>query len=245
MPTEIGRRTGAVGAAGPPTEEAGPRTGTPADALARSVRVVLVDDDALVRAALRLILEGHPDITVLGEGADGRSGLDAVRSLRPDVVLMDLHMPVRDGVWATAELSAALPQVKVLVLTAFDTDDMVAAALRAGAAGFLLKDSAPERILSAVLGAAGGERPFSDAVLDRLVETAVERAPRRRPAPETLTARERQVAVLVARGLANNEIAVELAIGTSTVKTHVSALLEKFEVSNRVQLAVAVAECLD
>ena len=213
------------------------------DSPQRRVRVVIVDDDALVRTALRLILESDSGVTVLGEGADGRSGYDAARSLRPDVVLMDLHMPGTDGVWATAQIAADCPDTKVLVLTAFDTDAMVAAALRAGATGFLLKDSAPEIIFRAVHAAADGQRAFSGSVLDRLVEAAVEATPQRRAFPETVTDRERQVALLVAQGLGNGEIAEELVVGASTVKTHVSALLDKFGVSNRVQLAVAVAEC--
>jgi len=213
------------------------------DSPQRRVRVVIVDDDALVRAALRLILESDSGVTVLGEGSDGRSGYDAARSLRPDVVLMDLHMPGTDGVWATAQITADCPDTKVLVLTAFDTDAMVAAALRAGATGFLLKDSAPEVIFRAVHAAADGQRAFSGSVLDRLVEAAVEATPQRRAFPETVTDRERQVALLVAQGLGNGEIAEELVVGASTVKTHVSALLDKFGVTNRVQLAVAVAEC--
>ena len=213
------------------------------DSPQRRVRVVIVDDDALVRAALRLILESDSGVTVLGEGSDGRSGYDAARSLRPDVVLMDLHMPGTDGVWATAQIAADCPDTKVLVLTAFDTDAMVAAALHAGATGFLLKDSAPEVIFRAVHAAADGQRAFSGSVLDRLVEAAVEATPQRRTFPETVTDRERQVALLVARGLGNGEIAEELVVGASTVKTHVSALLDKFGVTNRVQLAVAVAEC--
>ena len=213
------------------------------DSPQRRVRVVIVDDDALVRAALRLILESDSGVTVLGEGSDGRSGYDAARSLRPDVVLMDLHMPGTDGVWATAQIAAECPDTKVLVLTAFDTDAMVAAALRAGATGFLLKDSAPEIIFRAVHAAADGQRAFSGSVLDRLVEAAVEATPQRRAFPETVTDRERQVALLVAQGLGNGEIAEELVVGASTVKTHVSALLDKFGVTNRVQLAVAVAEC--
>ena len=215
------------------------------DSPQRRVRVVIVDDDALVRAALRLVLEGDSGVTVLGEGADGRSGYDAARSLRPDVVLMDLHMPGTDGVWATAQIAADCPDTKVLVLTAFDTDAMVAAALRAGATGLLLKDSAPEIIFRAVHAAADGQRAFSGSVLDRLVEAAVEATPQRRAFPETVTDRERQVALLVAQGLGNGEIAEELVVGASTVKTHVSALLDKFGVSNRVQLAVAVAECAE
>ena len=213
------------------------------DSPQRRVRVVIVDDDALVRAALRLVLEGDSGVTVLGEGADGRSGYDAARSLRPDVVLRPLHRPATAGFGPTAQIAPDCPDTKVLVLTAFDTDAMVAAALRAGATGFLLKDSAPEIIFRAVHAAADGQRAVSGSVLDRLVEAAVEATPQRRAFPETVTDRERQVALLVAQGLGNGEIAEELVVGASTVKTHVSALLDKFGVTNRVQLAVAVAEC--
>ena len=206
------------------------------------VKVVIADDEALVRSALRLILEGDPGVVILGEAADGQGAVDAARRLWPDVVLLDLHMPGRDGVWACQQITATLPEVRVLVLTAFDTDRMVASALRAGAAGFLLKDSAFETILSAVHDVAAGERRFSSTVLEQLVATTATTAPEVR-VPDNLTARERQVAVLVAEGLVNTEIAERLGIGAATVKTHVSVLLEKFGVRNRVQLAVAVAHC--
>lgn len=206
------------------------------------IRIVIADDQALVRSALRLILEGDPDLTVLGEAADGQGALDAARRLRPDIMLLDLHMPGRDGVWASERISELVPEVKILVLTAFDTDRLVSSALRAGAVGFLLKDSSPEQILGAVHATANGERPFSSAVLEQLVAATAMKAPSGQ-APGTLTAREREVAVLVAQGLANSEIADRLGIGAATVKTHVSTLLEKFQVRNRVQLAVAVAEC--
>ena len=206
------------------------------------VRVVIADDQAFVRSALRLILEGDPDLTVLGEAADGQGALDAARRLRPDIILLDLHMPGRDGVWASEQISELVPEVKILVLTAFDTDRLVSSALRAGAVGFLLKDSSPEQILGAVHTAANGERPFSSTVLEQLVAATAMNAPSGQ-APGTLTAREREVAVLVAQGLANSEIADRLGIGAATVKTHVSTLLEKFKVRHRVQLAVAVAEC--
>ncbi|MDO5068206.1 MAG: response regulator transcription factor [Propionibacteriaceae bacterium] len=205
------------------------------------VKVVIADDEALVRSALRLILEGDPEVVILGEAADGQGAFDAARRLRPDVMLLDLHMPGRDGVWACERITAELPGVRVLVLTAFDTDRLVARALRAGAAGFLLKDSAFEAILQAVHGVAEGERRFSETVLEQLVTTTATTAPAAEP--PGLTARERQVAVLVAEGLVNTEIAERLGIGAATVKTHVSALLEKFRVRNRVQLAVAVANC--
>lgn len=205
------------------------------------VKVVIADDEPLVRSALRLILEGDPGIVILGEAADGQGAVDAARRLRPDVVLLDLHMPGRDGVWACEQITTRLAEVRVLVLTAFDTDRMVASALRAGAAGFLLKDSAFEVILGAVHDVAGGQRRFSATVLDQLVVNTAEAAPGREPA--NLTPREREVAVLVAEGLVNSEIAERLGIGAATVKTHVSALLEKFHARNRVQLAVAVAQC--
>lgn len=209
------------------------------------VRVVVVDDDALVRATLRLILDSEPDIAVLGEATNGRGGIDAVRTLRPDVVLMDLHMPGTDGVWATSRITVEYPDTRVLVLTAFDTDAMVTSALRAGATGFLLKDSAPQTIFRSVRAAAAGERSFSGSVLDRLVDAAVEAAPpdRRRAFSDDVTDRERDVALLVAQGMGNSEIAAELFVGASTVKTHVSSLPEKFGVTNRVQLALVVAEC--
>lgn len=206
------------------------------------IRVVIADDHALVRSALRLILEGDPDLAVLGEAADGQGALDAARRLRPDVILLDLHMPGRDGVWAAQRISELVPEVRVLVLTAFDTDRLVSSALRAGAVGFLLKDGSPEQLLEAVHSAASGERPFSAAVLEQLVAATAMKAPSCQ-APSSLTEREREVAVLVAQGLVNSEIADHLGIGPATVKTHVSALLEKFGVRNRVQLAVVVAQC--
>ncbi|MCR2053161.1 response regulator transcription factor [Actinomyces bowdenii] len=206
------------------------------------VRVVIADDQALVPSALRLILEGDADLSVLGEAADGQGALDAARRLRPDVLLLDLHMPGRDGVWACQRIRELAPEVRVLVLTAFDTDRLVSSALRAGAVGFLLKDSSPEQILQAVRSAAHGQRPFSPAVLEQLVTTTAMTAPSRQ-APTTLTGREREVAILVAQGLVNSEIAEQLGISPATVKTHVSALLEKFGVRNRVQLAVVVAQC--
>ena len=164
------------------------------------VKVVLVDDDPLVRSGLRLILGGSPQIVILGEGGDGRSGVDAAIALAPDVVLMDLHMPGLDGIAATAELLLRRPGVRVVVLTAFDSDDMVLGALRAGATGFLLKDSAPGDIIAGVLAAARDEPRFSPSILRRLVSNAVS-APSRTPKPRDITEREREVADLVVQGL--------------------------------------------
>ena len=203
------------------------------------VKVVLVDDDPLVRSGLRLILGGSPQIVILGEGGDGRSGVDAAIALAPDVVLMDLHMPGLDGIAATAELLLRRPGVRVVVLTAFDSDDMVLGALRAGATGFLLKDSAPGDIIAGVLAAARDEPRFSPSILRRLVSNAVS-APSRTPKPRDITEREREVADLVVQGLSNAEIAAELYVGITTVKTHISALLGKYGVANRVQLAVVI-----
>lgn len=208
----------------------------------RRVRVVIGDDEPLVRSALRLILEGDPGVVILGEAADGQGAVDAARRLRPDVVVLDLHMPGRDGLWACEQITATHPEIRVLVLTAFDTDQMVASAMRAGAAGFLLKDSAFKAIIGAVHGVVQGERRFSPSVLEQLVATTAMSA-HAGQVPANLTSREREVAVLVAKGLANTEIAERLGIGAATVKTHVSVLLEKFQVRNRVQLAVAVANC--
>ncbi len=228
-----------------PTKPLTTLTQVKADRAQTTVSVLIVDDDALVRAAVRRILDNEPRICVVGEAVDGRSAVDAVRRLRPQVVLMDLHMPHTNGVWATSRIVSAYPQVRVLVLTAFDTDDLVSAALKAGATSFLLKDSHPEAFLKAVLMAARGERAFAVSVLNRLVHATITTAPVTPTFPPAVTGRERDVASLVARGLANTEIAEELNLAVSTVKTHVSALLEKFGVNNRVQLAVAVARCLD
>lgn len=206
------------------------------------IHVVVVDDDPLVRSALRLILEGDTGISVVGEGADGSSGRDAVLALHPEVVLMDLHMPRLDGIRATFGIVGAGVGSRVLVLTAFDEADLVLDAMEAGATGFLLKDSAPQEILAAVHACARGEGRFTPSVLSRLVSTALAGRPRHRTRPDSVTAREWEVARLVARGLTNAEIAEELYLGVSTVKTHVSALLVKLGATNRVQLAIAVLE---
>ncbi|MDO4259004.1 MAG: response regulator transcription factor [Actinomycetaceae bacterium] len=203
------------------------------------IRLVIVDDEPLVRTALTMILQGDPAFEIVGQGADGQAGVDAVRALRPDVVLMDLHMPGRDGVWACGQIKRQFPQVSVLVLTAFDTDQMLSGALGAGAAGFLLKDSSAEQIIAAVHNVAGGQRSFSPAIVEQMVANQVAMGAGNM-APPQLTAREYEVAILVAEGLVNNEIADELGISLATVKTHVAHLLDKFGVRNRIQLAVEV-----
>ena len=214
-----------------------------------TVRVVLVDDDALVRAGLRMILGGSPAIEVVGEAGDGVEGVDVVRRLRPDVVLMDIRMPRRDGLEATRIVlgqngDGALRPPRVLVLTTFDTDDMVLQALRIGANGFLLKDTPPAQIVEAVLGVAAGAPMLSPSVTAQLIARVSQDADPRVAAAQrrlaTLTDREREVAVAIGRGLSNAEIADELVMGVPTVKAHVSRLLTKLGADNRVQVALTV-----
>jgi DNA-binding NarL/FixJ family response regulator len=210
-----------------------------------TVRVVLADDDTLVRTGLRLILGGDRSIEIVGEAADGIEAVDLVLRLRPDVVLMDIRMPRRDGLAALEAIRAATTDVNVVVLTTFDTDDLVLTALRRGAVGFLLKDTAPADLVAAVHQAAEGRSTLSPSVTDQLV-AAVARQPddsRRQDARRRLaglTAREHEVAVAVGRGLSNAEIAAELFMGVATVKTHVGRLFDKLGAENRVQIAICV-----
>ena len=208
------------------------------------IRVLIADDQALVRSALRLILEGDPELTVLGEAADGQGALDAARRLRPDIILLDLHMPGRDGVWASERISELAPDVKVLVLTAFDTDRLVASALRAGAVGFLLKDSDPDRLVSAIHTVAKGGCVVSDSLVGRLVSELSRRKgqPSEQKAADHrehgLTDREAEVIKLLAEGRSNRDIADELYLEISTVKAHVGKIVSKLGVHNRVQIAI-------
>ncbi|WP_240930316.1 response regulator transcription factor [Isoptericola sp. BMS4] len=208
-------------------------------------RVVLVDDDPLVRAGLRLILGGGPGLEVVGEAVDGVEALDVVARERPDVVLMDIRMPRMDGIEATRRLGPACPEVRVIVLTTFDTDDLIVEALRAGAAGFLLKDTPPDRLVAAVRAAAAGEPTLSPRVAAQLIAAVTDgSAPEGRRRAEarvaTLTERERDVALAVARGLSNAEVAGELYMSVPTVKTHVSRILTKLDAGNRVQAAIVM-----
>lgn len=209
------------------------------------VKILLVDDDALVRTGLRLMFGGCDDIEVVGEVEDGREVLDAVSRLSPDVVLMDIRMPYVDGIAATRSLSARdAEQPRVLVLTTFDADATVVDALRAGAAGFLLKHSRPEQIIDAVRAAAAGEPVLSADVTRTLItRVAGDGADRNRRAlaRERLSAlsdKERDVAREVARGLSNSEIGRGLYLSSGTVKAYVSSALSKLELSNRIQLAL-------
>jgi DNA-binding NarL/FixJ family response regulator len=207
------------------------------------IRVVIADDQALVRSGFALILDSEPTIDVAAEAADGSEALAAVRAHNPDVVLMDIRMPRMDGIEATRHLTTSkqTAHVKVLVLTTFDGDEYVYDALRAGASGFLLKDTTPEDLIRAVHIVAEGESLLAPSVTKRLIERFVEVAPDTASddtALPDLTERERDVLVAVAQGLSNVEIGEQLHVSYSTVKTHVSHLLSKLAVRDRAQLVV-------
>jgi DNA-binding NarL/FixJ family response regulator len=208
------------------------------------ISVLLVDDEALVRTGLRMILETADDLTVVGDAENGRAAIDAVDRYRPDVVLMDIRMPQLDGLAATAAIRARPQPPSVIVLTTFDTDDEVFRALDAGAIGFLLKDTPPADLLRAVRIAASGDAMLSPSVTRRVINrfTAEDRTQRRREALDRLdplTEREREVLVQIGLGQANAEIARQLYMSEATVKTHVTHLFEKLSATNRVQLAIA------
>ncbi|HET7567450.1 MAG TPA: response regulator transcription factor [Gaiellaceae bacterium] len=208
------------------------------------IRVLLADDQELVRSGFRLILELADGIEVVGEAADGREALRLAKELQPDVVLMDVRMPELDGIEATRLLRQAGLDAAVLVLTTFDLDEYVYAAMRAGAGGFLLKDAPREQLVTAVRTVARGEALLAPAVTKRLIERFVERPAPAEAAPELaeLSARELEVLRLVARGLSNAEIAATLVIGEATVKTHVARVLRKLGVRDRVQAVVLAYE---
>jgi DNA-binding NarL/FixJ family response regulator len=212
-----------------------------------SIRLLIVDDQELVRTGFRLFLETQDDFEVVGEAGDGEDAIRLARRLRPDVVLMDIRMPRMDGVEATARLTAAEiePPPRVLVLTTFDLDEYVFGALRAGAAGFLLKDAPRERLIEAIRVVHGGEALLSPSITRRLVEHFAARADPLEPAAELLdelTPREREVLVLVARGLSNGEIARRLVVTEATVKSHVGSVLLKLGLRDRVQAVVFAYE---
>jgi DNA-binding NarL/FixJ family response regulator len=213
-----------------------------------AIRVLLVDDDALVRSGLRMLLAGAERIAVVGEADDGRAVLAAVDRHRPDVVLMDLRMPQLDGIAATRLLRAQPSPPAVLVLTTFDADEQVLGALRAGAAGFLLKDTPPAEIVRAIELVHAGDGMLSPGVTRRLIalvagdDAEAARAERARERLATLTAREHDVALAVGAGRANAEIAGELHLSVATVKANVSRLLAKLEVDNRIQIALLVQD---
>ena len=215
---------------------------------ASPIRVLVADDQELVRTGFRLILETEDDITVVGQAADGVEAVDLARRRRPDVVLMDVRMPTLDGIEATARLvgpDASPPApVRVLMLTTFDMDDYVYAALRNGASGFLLKDTPPEDLVRAIRIVAAGDALLAPSVTRRLIEdvSRTRAQPVVPPGMATLTDREREVLGLVARGLSNAEIAGALVLGETTVKTHVGRVLTKLGLRDRVQAVVLAYE---
>jgi DNA-binding NarL/FixJ family response regulator len=206
--------------------------------------VLVADDQELVRSGLRMVLEAH-GIEVLGEAAHGREAVALTRALRPDVVLMDVRMPVMDGIAATAELVRSGAQSRVLILTTYDLDEYVYGALRAGAAGFLLKAAPPDKVVAGIETVAAGDALLAPTLTRRLIEEHI-----RLPAPvsgvpaelQGLTEREREVLVLMARGLSNDEIAAELVVAQATVKTHVNRVLTKLSLRGRVQAVVLAYE---
>lgn len=207
-----------------------------------TVRVLVADDQELVRTGLRTILETQPGIEVVGEAADGAEAVALARRLRPDVCLVDIRMPVLDGIEATRELAGpgVADPIPVVVITTFDLDEYVYAALRAGARGFLLKDAGPAMLAEAVHAAARGDALIAPSITVRLLEAfagSAQATPPPGPA-EPLTAREQEVLAAVARGLGNSEIAGELHISLSTVKTHIASLMTKLGVRNRVEVAI-------
>jgi DNA-binding NarL/FixJ family response regulator len=212
------------------------------------IRILLVDDQALVRAGFRMILDAETDVEVVGEATDGRDAIDQARALRPDVVLMDIRMPELDGLEATRRILANSDGdgPKILMLTTFDLDEYVYEALRAGASGFLLKDTPPEQLVAAIHVVAEGDALLSPSVTKRVISEFVRGAG---PKPEAqfprldeLTARELEVLKLIARGLSNAEIAKELFVSETTVKTHVARILMKLSLRDRVQAVVLAYE---
>jgi len=209
-----------------------------------SIRVLLADDQGLVRTGFRMILKAEKDIEVVGEAGDGAEAVELARSLRPDVVLMDIRMPVLDGLEATRRLVAATADTRVLILTTFDLNEYVYEALRAGASGFLVKDAPAAQLVTAIRVVADGDALLAPSITRRLItEFARRPAPHAKPEEmKELTPRELEVLRLVARGLSNAEIAKELFVSDATVKTHVARVLMKLSLRDRVQAVVAAYE---
>jgi DNA-binding NarL/FixJ family response regulator len=213
-----------------------------------AIRVILVDDQALVRTGFRMILEDEPGIEVVGEAADGKAGVEAAVRLRPDVVVMDIRMPVLDGIEATRQIvrDGAAPDARVLILTTFDADENVVEALRAGASGFLLKDVTPGDFVIAIKTIAAGDALLAPTVTRRLLDRYADRLPpvneERNAALRDLTEREIEVLRLVGRGLSNREIAESLFLAEPTVKTHISHVFDKLDLRDRAQAVVLAYE---
>jgi NarL family two-component system response regulator LiaR len=197
------------------------------------IRIVLVDDHAVVRGGLRFLLEQQPDMEVIGEGKDGAQGVALVTSLLPDVVLLDLLMPRMDGITAVREMKRLTPHTRIIILTSYYEDDQVFGAIKAGAISYLLKDAGPDELVAAVRAAARGEGVLHPQVAARVLREMQQRSPL-----QELTARELDVLTLIARGRSNAEIAAELIIGEGTVKTHVSNILTKLHLADRTQAAI-------
>jgi DNA-binding NarL/FixJ family response regulator len=206
------------------------------------IRILLADDQALVRGGFRMIIDAEPDLEVVAEAADGSEAVERALETRPDLVLMDIRMPVLDGIEATRQLLAALSRTRVLILTTFDLDEYVVEAFRAGASGFLLKTAPPQHLVAAVRTVQEGDALLAPASTRRLIEQ-VARPPAELPAAlEQLTAREHHVLRLLARGLTNAEIAAELVVEPSTVKSHVASVLAKLDLRDRVHAVVFAYE---
>jgi RNA polymerase sigma factor (sigma-70 family) len=206
------------------------------------IRVLVVDDQALIRSGFRMILEAAPDIELVGEAEDGREAVERARALDPDVILMDIRMPNLDGVEATRRLVDANTSARILVLTTFDLDEYVHAAIRAGANGFLLKDVQPAELIAAIHVVAAGNALFAPAATRRLLDrfaTSTPATPAADSALHQLTEREREILRLIANGLSNAEVAAQLHLSETTVKTHVSSMLRKLRVRDRVQAVIA------
>ncbi|WP_035805907.1 response regulator [Kitasatospora mediocidica] len=214
-----------------------------------TIRVLLVDDQPLLRVAFTLVLDSQPDMAVAGEAGDGAEAVRLAAEQRPDVVLMDVRMPGMDGIEATRRIVEHCPDTKVLILTTFDLDEYAFAGLRAGASGFLLKNAQPDELLSAIRSVAAGDAVVAPRITRLLLDTFASHLPtdgggpaRGEQAIEALTARERSVLVQVARGLSNSEVAAELYLAEATVKTHVSRILLKLGLRDRVQAVVFAYE---
>ena len=206
------------------------------------IRVLLADDQSLVRAGFRMILRAEPDIDVVGEAADGREAVERAREVKPDVVLMDIRMPGLDGIEATRRVTALDPPARVLVLTTFDLDEYVYESLRAGASAFVLKDEPEQQLVAAVRVVADGGSLFSPSVTQRLIARFAGGVTSAPAALDELTPREQEVLRLVARGRSNAEIAGELVVSEHTAKTHVASILQKLDLRNRVQAVVLAYE---